>query len=489
MTIDTFGRVGIGTTTPNASAALEINSTDKGVLVPRIALTAANVAAPVTSPANSLLIYNTTTAGTGSNAVTPGFYYWNSSANRWMPMNESESQNLGYGTWGDCSSSTYTHYTPVASDVGILSYYGYAVDLSGDYAVIGAPIDSLGMGESRGSAWIFKKMGSDWVEFQKLVASDGDDMDLFGGAVAIDGNYAVIGALGDDNGSSIDEGSAYVFHFDGTSWIQQVKLTAADAVAIMKFGISVSIDSHRIVIGAPLADVDGDPHGAAYVFERSGSTWTQQEKLTASDGASGNEFGYDVSLFNDRILVGAPYADLAGPVQSGAGYIFHYSGGLWNEEQKVFPPGPENGEQFGFSVVIRDDLCAIGSPQRDVFGNSDKGAVCVFERTGTVWQRTDHLLNTVGMTAGQMGVSIDMTDKHILAGSPFTDVNGGFNQGVGIFWVNLGGLWKRMTPDLTDSGGEAGFEFGLGVALQDNQFLVGSSKAYSQGIAIFGKIQ
>ena len=219
-------RVGIGTASPHSSAQLDITSTDKGMLVPRIALTAANVASPVTSPADALLVYNTTTSGEGPNAVTPGFYYWNASTLRWQGLagSSSASGDIGFGTWGGCSVDGISEFQPVvASDGAKGDYLGAIVDISGNFAIATAPFDTVGGNPQQGSAYIFSFNGTNWVQQQKLTAADGAADDLFGYAVAISGNYAIVGAPGDNVGVNNDQGSAYIFFYNGSTWVQQQK--------------------------------------------------------------------------------------------------------------------------------------------------------------------------------------------------------------------------------------------------------------------------
>ena len=123
-------------------------------------------------------------------------------------------------------------------------------------------------------------------------------------SVAIAGDTIVVGAwLDDDNGT--DSGSAYVFTRTGTTWTEQAKLTASDGAADDQFGISVAIAGDTIVVGAYRDDDNGTDSGSAYVFTRTGTTWTQQAKLTASDGAADDQFGSSVAIAGDTIVVGA----------------------------------------------------------------------------------------------------------------------------------------------------------------------------------------
>ena len=194
--------------------------------------------------------------------------------------------------------------------------FGKSVGISGDYAIMGAPGDS-DYGADSGSAFIYVQSGATWNFHEKLLASDGATDDLFGSAVAIDRDYAVVGAPGNED-LGIDTGAAYVFVRSGTDWVEQEKLTASDGNSMDFFGTSAAISGDYIVAGTKNEMSDT---GAAYVFVRNGIDWVEQKKLTASDGATGDEFGFAVGIFGSTVIAGAPYDDDNGDA-SGAGYFY-----------------------------------------------------------------------------------------------------------------------------------------------------------------------
>ena len=193
-----------------------------------------------------------------------------------------------------------------ASDAAWNDDFGTSVALSGDTAVVGAPFDD-DAGSASGSAYVFVRSGTRWSQQQKLTASDAAPNDDFGLAVALSGDTAVVGAIGDDDAGR-DSGAAYVFVRSGTRWSQQQKLTASDAASNDLFGISVAVSGDTAVVGAYADDDAGGDSGAAYVFVRSGTRWSEQQKLTASDAAAGIRFGNSVAVSGDTAVVGA-YAD------------------------------------------------------------------------------------------------------------------------------------------------------------------------------------
>jgi len=233
-----------------------------------------------------------------------------------LPMigNANDNKNSFSENWPEQDKIT-------ASDGAAGDYFGYSVSIDGDYALIGAYYDGDN-GPTSGSAYVFKRSGATWTEEAKLTASDGAVGDCFGISVSIDGDYALIGAYGnDDNGDY--SGSAYVFKRSGTTWTEEAKLTASDGAADDYFGRFVSIDGDYALIGAFADDDNGANSGSAYVFKRSGTTWTEEAKLTASDGAADDYFGCSVSVNGDYALLTA-YGDDDNGVDSGSAYVFMY---------------------------------------------------------------------------------------------------------------------------------------------------------------------
>ncbi|UCG33990.1 MAG: FG-GAP repeat protein, partial [Phycisphaerales bacterium] len=197
--------------------------------------------------------------------------------------------------------------------------FGGSVAVSGDVAVIGARGDDDN-GTNSGSAYVFRMVGSTWVQEQKLLADDGDALDYFGGSVAVSGDVALVGAHGDDDNGS-HSGSAYVFLYNGSGWVQQQKLLANDGTSDDRFGASVAVSSQLAVIGAFWDDDNGHASGSAYVFRNIGSSWFQDQKLLADDGELGDQFGYAAAVSGAVAVIGA-YLDDDNGSQSGSAYVF-----------------------------------------------------------------------------------------------------------------------------------------------------------------------
>ena len=206
-----------------------------------------------------------------------------------------------------------------ASDGSEHDDFGRTVSISGEYAIVGAYWDDDN-GFNSGSAYIFKRERENWIEQAKLIASDGSEWDQFGKAVEISGDYAVIGANRDDDGET-ESGSAYVFKLIGMNWIEQNKLTATERDSIVFFGTSVSIDEDLICIGATRDEENGIRSGSAYVFKRNGTSFIEQYKLTPSDGKPWDNFGISVSLDQNYLIVGA-YSSYGNTLSSGSAYVY-----------------------------------------------------------------------------------------------------------------------------------------------------------------------
>ncbi len=175
-----------------------------------------------------------------------------------------------------------------------------------------------------------------WTQQPELTASDGAMLDEFGWSVAVSGGTAIVGAYGHTVGSNADQGAAYVFVQSGTTWTQQAELTASDGAAGDSFGYSVAVSGGTAVVGAPTHLIgDNVDQGAAYVFVQSGTTWTQQQELTASDGAGGDEFGSSVAVSGGTAVVGAYAHTVGSNADQGAAYVFVQSGTTWTQQQEL----------------------------------------------------------------------------------------------------------------------------------------------------------
>jgi predicted amidohydrolase len=308
-----------------------------------------------------------------------------------------------------------------AADAANYDNFGYSVSISGDYAIVGAHLDDDN-GSSSGSAYIFKRDGASWGEQAKLLAADGAAGDQFGGSVSISGDYAIVGARSDDdNGTS--SGSAYIFKRNGTSWSQQAKLLSSDGADEDFFGWSVSISGDYAIVGAYLDDDNGNGSGSAYIFKRDGVSWSEQDKLLASDGFAADWFGRSVSISGDYAIVGVYYDDDKG-TNSGSAYIFKCDGETWSEQAKLTASDGAAYDNFGYSVSISSDY-AIVSARYDDDNGSDSGSAYIFFYDGTSWNQQAKLTADDGAADDFFGWSVSISGSYAIAGAYGDDDNGG----------------------------------------------------------------
>jgi hypothetical protein len=312
-----------------------------------------------------------------------------------------------------------------ADDAASGDEFGFSVCIDGDYAIVGAPYDDDGASDS-GSAYIFKREGSSWIQQAKLTAADAAASDSFGYAVSISGDYAIVGANRDDVGMS-NTGSAYIFKREDSSWIQQAKLTADDALAFDEFGISVSISGEYAIVGAILADgTDEGGTGAAYIFKLDGSGWTQQAKLAASDAAVYDYFGISVSISGDHAIVGA-YLKNGAEYYSGAAYVFGRDGSSWNQQTKLTASDVALFDLFGYFVSISGDHAFVGAPGKMIAGYYS-GAAYLFKRESSGWVQLEKLTADEPAAAAYFGYGVSISGHHAIVGA-YGDSDNGSSSG------------------------------------------------------------
>ncbi len=353
-----------------------------------------------------------------------------------------------------------------ASDGGIFENFGGSVAISGSTIVVGAPRDNIGSNSLQGSAYVFNRHGGNWVEMQKLTASDGAGFDSFGFSVAISGSTIVVGATFDNIGGNLLQGSAYVFNRQGGSWVETQKLTASDGAANNLFGNSVAVSGATIVVSAPRANI-------AYVFDRHGGGWVETQKLTASDGAAG--FGASVAVGGATILVAAPFDDIGGNISQGSAFVFNRQGGNWVEMQKLTASDGAAHDDFGWSVAVSGPTLIVGVPFDGIGGKFNQGSAYVYNRQGGSWVEMQKLTASDGAADDFFAWSVAISGSTVVVGTPSFFTGGDFKQGSAYVFNREDGSWLE-TQKLTASDGEMADDdrFGLSVAISGSTIVVGA---------------
>ncbi|MCK4342885.1 MAG: hypothetical protein KAY37_14320 [Phycisphaerae bacterium] len=323
-------------------------------------------------------------------------------------------------------------------------------------------------------------------ELFKLLASDGVGSDYFGSSVSIDGDIAVVGAHFNDT-SAQDAGTAYVFQYDGSNWVEVAKLLATDGAVGDWFGVSVSISGDVIVVGA---SGDNNSTGAAYVFVKPAGGWAdtlnEDEKLIALDHADGDVFGCSVTISGDVAVIGAYGDDDNGPL-TGSAYVFERddngtpgdpSDDIWTQLAKLTASDAAGDDRFGTSVSISSDVVVIGTPHTDEVGGNS-GSAYVFEKPEGGWQ--DMTAETAKLTASdaadgdKLGGAVSISSDVAVIGA-CEDDDGGSSTGSAYVFVKLAGGWEDMnqTAKLTASDAFLEDRFGQSVSISGDMVIIGA---------------
>ncbi|MCH8344553.1 MAG: hypothetical protein IH983_11260 [Planctomycetes bacterium] len=363
-----------------------------------------------------------------------------------------------------------------ASDSGVFESFGFSVAVFGDTALVGAEWDSE-LGTQAGAVYVFRVRSgppkSEWVEVQKLLASDGASDDVFGYAIAMEGETALIGAPGHVDAQAPGTGSAFVFRFNGSSWTEDEELFASDGMWQDGFGASVSISGDVAVIGAVLDDDKGPQSGSAYVFrfDPKMSRWIEEQKLLASDGAAGDFFGTSVAVSGDLVVIGANGDDDNGTV-SGSAYVFRYDPlrRTWVEEQKLLASDGAEGDEFGVSVSISGETVLIGA-RLDGAGSA---YVFRFDPQTVAWVQEQKLVASDPTGADQFGRAVAIDGDTAVIGAWVSDAGGIESGAAYIFRFDpKSSQWVQQQQLLPEPNPWLNF-FGRSVAIEGNTVVIGA---------------
>ena len=362
----------------------------------------------------------------------------------------------------------------IASDASGDDHFGGSVSASGDTIVIGARFDDCSAGANCGSAYVYRFNGSTWVEQTKLTASDAAAGDEFGISVSISGDIIVAGAIHDDCAAGIDCGSAYVFRFEGSTWVQQQKLTASDATANHYFGFRVSVSGDLIIVGVFGDECpDGVYCGATYVFRFDGSTWVQEAKLTASDAAQGDLFGASVSVSGNVAVVGAYARDCGAGLDCGSAYVYRFNGSAWLDEGKLTAPDASPGDLFGISVSVSGDAAVVGALYHDCVAGFNCGAAYVYRFNGSTWVEEQKLTASDAASDDRFGNSVSVNGSISVVAAALDDCEGGIDCGSVYVYRFNGSAWVEEVK-LTASGAMDAEHFGASVSIGADKAVVGA---------------
>jgi hypothetical protein len=352
-----------------------------------------------------------------------------------------------------------------ASDGSLYSWFGYSVSVSGGTAVIGA---YAGNG-STGSAYVFVLNGTTWSQQAELTASDAALGYNFGRSVAVNGGTALIGATGNR--------AVYVFVQSGTTWSQQAELTAGDGQSGDQFGGSVSLNGGTAVIGASNhTGGAGNGQGAAYVFVQSGTTWIEQAELTAGDAAANNQFGGSVSVSGGTVVIGAAGHTVGSNTSQGAAYVFVQSGTTWSQQQELTASDGKTSDAFGASVSVSGATAVVGASAHKVGTYLHQGAAYVFVQSGSAWSLQQELTASDGQRSDAFGTSVSVSGGNLVIGASGRNTG----QGVAYAFLRSGSTWSQQSEFSASDGAEEDL-FGSSVSLSGGVTVIGANRHATNG--------
>jgi hypothetical protein len=349
--------------------------------------------------------------------------------------------------------------------------FGAAVAIDGTLAVVGAPEDD-DAGGSSGAAYVYRFDGTAWTQAQKLTASDAEGGDDYGFAVAVSGDTIVVGSPRDDTVAGSRAGSAWVYRFDGASFAEEDHLFAADAGADDRFGFSVAVDGDTILVGAIQHDDGAANAGAGYVFTRAGTTWTQQDELTAAAPMGTNpQMGRSVALDGDVAVLGAWQFAPPGMFSVGAAYVFRRSGVAWNEEQRLTASDAADFRWFGHAVAVNGRDIAVGAYGDQAGGLNESGGAYFYRFDGATWNE-DANVNASDAAAGdRFGWSIALDAQTAAVGT-------GSSASKAYLFTRGDGSWPEAAM-LDPADPDASTEYGFSVSLRGSRAVVGDRNGLS----------
>jgi len=364
----------------------------------------------------------------------------------------------------------------VTSPTETYASFGGSVSISGDYAIVGAYGEDDGVNTDAGAAYIFYRTGLDtWDSGTKITAPDRETGAWFGNSVSISGDYAIVGACMKTEGGYTQAGAAYIFRRTGSNtWDSGTKIAAPDLEVGARFGNSVSISGDYAIVGAYGKDGGvGLEVGEAYIFHRTGlNTWDSGTKIASPVAWSFGMFGYSVSISGDYAIVGAPNTDW-----NGASYIFHRTGpNTWDSGTKIVAADPEAFAYFGSSVSLSGDYAIVGAYGKTEGGYTRAGAVYLFHRAGpNTWGSSTKITASDPEADARFGYSVSISGDHAIVGAMLKDEGGSADTGAAYIFQKTGtNAWdsgsKHTASDL-----EANAYFGESVSISGDHVIGGAS--------------
>lgn len=456
-------------TAPASNAMLDIKSNNKGVQFPRMT-SAERAAIAVTAADAGLMVYDLT---------KQALYMFDGV--RWFPF--------AFGGNGQPVRSQ--PYNGVSGNAGM----GTSCAISGEYAVVGAPSDSVNNAANCGSAIVFKIENGTWVQKARLVAPDPKSWEKFGISVTIEDANIVVGGSSAYIGAT-QQGAAYYFTRTGETWTFQQKIFANDGEYGADFGNTVQLQGNSLFVGSKDKKVGNNTEqGVVYVLTKSGNTWSHLTQLKANDGLAGDMFGSSLAVSQNTIVVGAPKDDDA-QYNQGSFYIFSRSGNTFTFQKKFSSAGLPDYAEFGTAVSIDGDYIVCGVPGADMLSDWKRGMVFLYKRTAGEWSQLTVIYTNGASEIMGFGSSVKLKNGFLVVGAPNESVDGFRLKGAVHIYKFNPDYPSNLVRRLTDPDGLDADYFGSAFDFYGNNIVIGA-KGASAGIpangntgrVLFGRIE
>ncbi|MCG8315372.1 MAG: FG-GAP repeat protein [Pseudomonadales bacterium] len=370
------------------------------------------------------------------------------------------------------TNSNFLHQKLFSSDGAQSDLYGNAVDVDGNVAVVGANRSDQGLYNS-GAVFIYERINGIWLETQKLVSSDLQAEDLFGYSVAIEGDKLLVGAPFEDEGG-FNAGAVYYFQKINNQWTQIQKIYQSGY-----FGFDVDISGNRAIIGAH--NYLPDSGGTAFIYELENGFWNLHAELHSPNGKKYDSFGSSVAIDGETALVGASGEFGPSPMSFNAGsaYIFNHDIDGWDLHQRLQPSELSGDDHFGRQVAIHQSTIVVGAPYSSGQQN-ESGAVYIYNNIGSQWLEHQKIIPHDIATENEFGNSVSISGDQILVGATSPG-----RWGVAYLFNSIAGYWYQAQK-LVASDGEVYDAFGIASVISDDTVIVGSNgdgAAYGSGSA------
>jgi hypothetical protein len=405
----------------------------------------------------------------------------------------------GNGGWGDCSIYNIdslrlgANINPMVGDG-----FGRTVAISGNYAIVGSTADDENGFTNCGSATIlkFNSATGQWDSQIKLTNANPANDELFGYAVAISGDYAIVGVFSDDDGPITNSGSVTIYKRNSATdvWESQGKIVNPTPAISDNFGAAVAISGDYAMVGSTGDDEAGlTDNGSVTILKRNTTTgiWENQGKLICSTPVNLAAFGYALSLSGDYLIVGAPFDNEAASQAGSVSFFKRNAIGVWESQGKFFKPGTVIGDRLGTSVSIWGDYAIAGVPQDDDMG-AQAGAAIIYKRnTGTgLWEVQDKIYNPDPAADEYFGMVVGISDEYAIGASYRDDENGITDVGTATIYKRIQTIWHTHQKFSYPGYHTANSQFGYGVGITNNhRFIVSAPQLYSKGMVFFGTVK